>query len=180
MKKVIPVVFLIIILYFTVFVSSLSAGDRNRFFVMGGLGYASAHAEGIMMETGVEMRLFGRIHLRILMDHYFGNNTKKESETLKRMTGANLYIIYKIPVTETIAFRLKAGGHFTGVKSELTTMGLTFTATKANLGFCAGAGFSFQISNTLYLFSEATIKHLFLDNPWTWVKAQLGLMYRFH
>ena len=177
MKKVI--VLILIVLFTAAYAFSIQGGDRNRFFFIAGMGYASSHPEGLLLETGVEIRLFGKIHARILLDHYFGSGIEKESETVKHMNGVTLYALYKMRVTETINFRVKAGGHYTSVKSEITMLGLTFTATKADIGFCGGAGFTVQLSNTLYLFSEITIKHLMLDEPWTWVKGEVGVMYRF-
>jgi hypothetical protein len=146
---------------------------------MGGSGYASSHPEGLLLEAGVELRLFGNIHARILLDHYFGSGIEKESETVKHMYGVTLYALYKMRVTETVDFRLKAGGHYTSIRSEITVLGLTFTTTKADIGFSVGAGFSVQLSNKVYLYVETTIKHLLLDEPWTWVKGDIGVMYRF-
>jgi hypothetical protein len=170
---------LIMLVQFTVAPAfSTPGGDRNRFYLMAGSGYASAHPAGLLLETGVELRLFGNIHARIVLDHYFGSGIKKESETVKHINGITLYVLYKMRVTETIDFRLKAGGHYTSVRSEMTVLGLTFTATKADIGISAGAGFSVQLGNKVYLYAEAAVKHLLLDEPWTWVKGEMGVMYR--
>ncbi len=177
MRKII--LFLSIVLFMAAAVLAVPGGDRNRFYLLGGLGYASSHPAGIQVETGVEVRLFGKVHARILLDHYFGDNTQRESEILKHMNGISLFAVYKVPVTETVDFRLKLGGHYANIRSRITALGLTFNTTKADIGFCGGAGFSFQLSNIFYLYAEATVKHLLLDQPWTWLKANVGVMYRF-
>lgn len=159
-------------------IEGITLGDRNRFFVIGGIGYASSHPEGLLLEMGVEVRLFGKINARILLEHYFGGNIEKDSETVKHMNGATLYAVYNMQLSETVEFRLKAGGHYTSIRSEITVLGLTFTSTKANIGYSAGAGFTLQISNKFYLYAETTVKHLLLDEPWTWIKGQIGVMFR--
>lgn len=126
----------------------------------------------------MEVRLFGKIHARVLLDHYAGNNTQKDSETVKHMNGATLFAVYNMQLSEKVEFRLKAGGHYTSIRTEITVLGLTFTSTKANIGYSAGAGFTLQLSNKVYLYAEITAKHLLLDEPWTWVKGQMGVMFR--
>jgi hypothetical protein len=177
MKK--ALLFIIIVQFISAPVFSIPRGDRNRFFLMGGTGYASSHPGGFLLETGVELRLFGNIHARFLMDHYFGSGIEKESKTLKHMYGVTLYVLYKMRVTETVDFRLKVGGHYANARSEIKALGITFTTTEADIGFSAGAGFSVQLNNKVYLYAETTIKHLMLDEPWTWVKGDVGVMYRF-
>ena len=185
MKKIspniLPVIILVIMLFQLNPVSLFpaSGGDRNRFFVLGSLGYASSSPRGMFVEAGVEIRLFGRFLARLELDHYFAGSSPKGNETVKQMNSASLYAVYKIPVSEKTDFRIKAGGHFSSISSQLSSYGLTLLVTKANIGFAVGAGFSNQLSNTLYIFSEITVKHLFLDEPWTWVQGQAGIMYRF-
>jgi len=157
---------------------SIPGGDRKRFFLISGIGYASSHPQGLLAEAGVEVRLFGNIHTRILIDYYFGSNTRKDSQTLKHMSGITLYAVYKLQVSETIAFRLKAGGHYSRISTEMTVLGLTFTTTMADIGYCGGGGFTWQLSNKVYLYAEAAVKHLLLDEPWTWIKGQIGVMLR--
>jgi hypothetical protein len=176
MKKV--MLLLLIIQFTAAWVFSIPGEDRKRLFVIAGGGYASSHAEGFLVEAGVEMRLLGNIHARILVDHYFGRDTWKESEKVKHVYGVTLYIVYNMRVSETVDFRLKAGGHYSSVRAEITALGLTFTTTKADIGFGAGAGFSWQLNNKVYLYAEAGVKHLLLDEPWTWVKGHVGFMFR--
>lgn len=178
MKKIL---LLILIIQFTAASVSGFPGedsDRMRFFIMAGTGYASSHPQGALLEAGVEIRLFGDIHARLLVDHYFGNNTMKDNVMVKYMYGATLYAVYKIQVSETVDFRLKVGGHYTSIRARITALGLTFNTTMADIGYCGGAGFSWQLSNRFYLYAEAAVKYLLLDEPWTWVKGQTGVMYR--
>jgi hypothetical protein len=156
---------------------SIPGGDRKRFFLISGIGYASSHPEGLLAEAGVEVRLFGNIHTRILLDYYPGKDMEKDSKTLKHMYSITLYVVYKIQVSETIDFRLKAGGHYSRIRAEITALGITFTTTMADIGY-SGGGFSWQLSNQVYLYAEAAVKHLLLDEPWTWVKGQMGVMLR--
>ena len=158
--------------------SSITGGDRKRFYVIAGIGYASSYPEGFLVEAGVEVRLFGNIHTRLMVDYYPGMDERKDNITLKHMSGITLYGIYKMKVSETVDFRVKAGGHYSRIRAEMTALGLTFNTTMADIGFSAGAGFSWQWSNTLYLYGETTVKYLMLDEPWTWVKGQLGIMLR--
>jgi hypothetical protein len=177
MKKI--AVFILLIQFAAASAFSITGGDRKRFYLIVGSGYASSHPEGLLMETGVEVRLFGNIHTRILLDYYFGNDVEKDSMTLKHMYGITLYAVYKMQVSETIDFRVKLGGHYSRVRAEITALGLTFTTTMADIGYCGGGGFSWQLSNRFYLYAEAAVKHLLLDEPWTWVKGEIGLMLRF-
>lgn len=179
MRKAILLTAIILFAYAALFpTNGITPGDRKRFFVIGGIGYASSHPEGLLLEMGVELRLFGNIHARVLLEHYFGSNIEKDSEIVKHMNGATLYAVYNMQLSETVEFRLKAGGHFTSIRSQITVIGLTFTSTKANIGYSAGAGFTMQVSNRFYLYAETTVKHLLLDEPWTWVKGQVGVMFR--
>lgn len=178
MKKIL---LLIVIIQFTAAsVSSLPGedNDRRRFFIMAGTGYASSYPEGALLEAGLEIRLFGDIHARLSVDHYFGNNSMEDNLMVKYSYGATLYAVYKIRVSETVDFRLKVGGHYTRVRARITALGLTFNTTMADIGFCAGPGFSMQLSNKVYIYIEAAVKHLLLDEPWTWAKVQTGVMYR--
>jgi hypothetical protein len=172
---------LVLIVQFAV--ASVSAypggnGDRKRFFFIAGTGYASSHPEGALLEAGVEIRLFGNLHARIIVDYYFGNNTMKADIRVKHIYGVSFFAVYKMRVSETVDFRLKAGGHYAGIRAEMTVLGLTFTTSMADFGFGAGGGFSLQLSNKVYLYAEASVKHLLLDEPWTWVKGQMGVMFR--
>ena len=178
MKKIVLFILLIQLAVASAF--SIPGGDRKRFFLIVGSGYASSHPEGLQMETGVEVRLFGNIHTRILLDYYFGSDVEKDSRTLKpiHMYGITLYAVYKMQVSETIDFRVKLGGHYSRIRAEITALGITFTTTMADIGYCGGAGFSWQLSNKFYLYAEAAVKHLLLDEPWTWVKGEMGLMLR--
>ncbi len=176
MKKIL--LFILMVQFAAASASSIPGGDRKRFYLIAGSGYASSHPEGLLAEAGVEVRLFGNIHTRILIDYYPGSNTRKDSQTLKHMTGITLYAVYKLQVSDTIAFRLKAGGHYSRISTEITALGITFTTSMADIGYCGGGGFSWQLSNTVYLYAEAAVKHLLLDEPWTWVKGQLGVMFR--
>ena len=176
MKKIL---LCILILHFAVLsASSIPGGDRKRFFLIAGSGYASSHPEGLLAEAGVEIRLFGNIHTRILFDYYPGRDMEKDSKTLKHMYGITLYVVYKIQVSEAIAFRFKLGGLYSRVRAEITALGLTFNTTMADIGPCGGGGFSLQLSNKVYLYAEAAVKYLLLDEPWIWFKVQTGVMYR--
>ena len=176
MKKIL--LFILIIEFAAASAFSIPGGDRKRFFLFAGSGYASSHPEGLLAEAGVEVRLFGNIHTRILFDYYTGRDMEKDSKTLKHMYGITLYVVYKLQVSETIAFRLKVGGHYSRVRAEITALGITFTTTMADIGYCGGGGFSWQLSNQVYLYAEAAVKHLLLDEPWTWIKGQTGIMLR--
>lgn len=178
MKKILLLI--LIIQFIAVSVLGLPGGDndRRRFFIMAGTGYASSNPEGALLEAGVEIRLFGDIHARFVVDHYFGNNSTKDNLVLKYAYGASLYAVYKIRISETVDFRLKAGGHYTRARARITALGLTFNTTMADIGFCAGPGFSMQLSNKVYIYVEGAVKHLLLDEPWTWAKVQTGVMYR--
>ncbi len=182
MKKVI--LFLVILQFGALSVLAVSGGipvgdgDRHRFFIMGGTGYASSNPKGGLLEAGVEIRLFGNIHARLLFNNYFGRNVMKDNITVKHMNAVNLYAVYKLRVSETVNFRLKAGGHYTSVKATIDALGLTFDTSMSDIGFCGGPGFSMQLSNRFYIYIEAEVKHLLLEDPWTWVNGQVGVMYR--
>jgi hypothetical protein len=154
------------------------SGERKQLFLIAGGGYASSYPEGPTAELGVEVRLMGNIHARILVDHYFGNNTWKNSTSVNHMYGISLYGVYKTKVSETVDFRLKLGGHYSRANARITALGITFTTSMADIGLAGGGGFSLQLSNTLYVYAEASIKYLMLDDPWTWVNGQMGLMFR--
>jgi hypothetical protein len=159
-------------------VFSIPGSDRKRFYLISGIGYASSHPEGWLAEAGVEVQLFGNIHTRILLDYYPGREIEKDSVTLKHMYGISLYVVYKLQVSETIDFRLKVGGHYSRIRAEITALGITFTTTMADIGYSSGGGFSWQLGNKVYLYAEAAVKHLLLDEPWTWVKGDVGIMFR--
>lgn len=162
----------------TALVFSIPGGDRKRFYLISGIGYASSHPAGWLAEAGVEIRLFGNIHTRILLNYYPGREVEKDGITLKQMYGITLYVVYKLQVTETLDFRVKLGGHYSTVRAEITALGITFTTTMADVGYSGGGGFSWQLGNHVYLYAEAAVKHLLLDEPWTWVKGQMGVMFR--
>jgi hypothetical protein len=155
-----------------------AGGDRIWFYLISGIGYASSHPEGFLAEAGIEVRLFGNIHTRILLEHYPGREIRKDSVTLKHMYSIDVYAVYKLQVSETIDFRVKIGGHYSSARAEITALGITFTTTMADIGYSGGGGFSWQLGNRVYLYAEAAVKHLLLDDPWTWVKGEIGLMFR--
>jgi len=176
--------FLLIVQFFaasafaSVFASPVGSGDRRRFFVIAGTGYASSNPRGALLEAGVEIRLFGDVHARLIFDHYFGSDYAKDNIIVKHIWGATFYGVYKIPLSETVDFRLKVGGHYASVRARVTALGLSFNTTMADVGVCAGPGFSVQLGNKVYLYAEAEVKYLMLDDPWTFVKVQTGIMYR--
>jgi len=176
MKKI--WLFILIIQLAALRVFPIPGDERMRFYLISGIGYASSYPEGFLAEAGMEVRLFGNIHTRILLEHYWGREIRKDNITLKNMYSIDLYAIYKMPVSETIDFRVKVGGHYCRARAEMTALGITFTTTMANIGFSGGLGFSWQLSNRVYLYAEATGKHLLLDDPWTWVKGHMGVMFR--
>ena len=157
---------------------SIPGGDRKRFYLIGGIGYASSNPEGFLADAGVELRLFGNIHTRISLEYYWGREIRKDNITLKNMYSIDLYAIYTMPVSDTIDFRVKLGGHYSRASAEMTALGITFTTTMANIGYSGGLGFSWQLSNRVYLYVEATGKHLLLEDPWTWIKGETGVMFR--
>ncbi len=182
MKKV--MLFLLMVQVFAVSVIAASVlpgpggGDRKRFFVIAGTGYASSNPRGLVVEAGVEVRLFGNVHARLIFDHYFAGNYTKDNITVKHIWGATLYGVYRMRLSETVDFRLKVGGHYANVRAGVTALGLNFNTTMADIGVCAGPGFSVQLGNKVYLYGEAEVKYLMLDEPWTFVKVQTGIMYR--
>jgi hypothetical protein len=157
---------------------SIIGEDRNRLFLIIGGGYAFANSQGPLVEAGVEVRLFGNIHARLSLDHYFGGSKPKNGTIIKQMDGITIDAVYNKPLTETIEFRLKAGGHFTSARTQLTILGLQINGSEANIGYSAGAGFTLQISNKIYLYAETTAKRLLLQEPMTWLKGEIGIMYR--
>lgn len=176
MKKIL--LFILMIQFAAASAFSIPGGDRKRFYLIAGIGYASSNPEGLLAEAGVELRLFGNIHTRILLDYYFGRDIEKDSKTLKHMYGITLYLVYRLQVTETLDFRVKLGGNYSRIRAEITALGITFTTTMADIGYSGGAGFSWQLSNQVYLYAEAAVKHLLLEEPWTWVKGEMGVMFR--
>lgn len=177
MKKV--MLFLLIVQFFGASVfAEFGGGDRKRFYVIAGTGYASSNPRGLVFEAGVEVRLFGNVHARLVFDHYFGSDYTKDNITVKHIWGATLYGVYRVPLSETVDFRLKLGGHYASVRAGVTALGLSFNTTMADIGFCGGPAFSLQVSNRVYVYAEAEVKYLMLDEPWTFVKAQTGVMYR--
>ncbi len=155
-----------------------AGGERNRIYFLFGGGYASNQARGAVVEAGIEMRLFGAVHARLVMDYYPGDDTERDSEILKHMYGVSLFACYKFQVSESIDLLVKAGGHYTRAKARITALGLTFDTTMADIGPAAGAGFTWQLNNTIHFYIEATGKHLMLDDSWTWFKGTAGVMIR--
>ncbi|HLP46468.1 MAG TPA: hypothetical protein VK469_10995, partial [Candidatus Kapabacteria bacterium] len=98
--------------------------------------------------------------------------------TVKRMNGITLCAVYIKPVSDTIEFRLQAGGHFTSTRTQITILDQTLITSKANIGYSTGAGFTLQAGNKVYFYVETTIKKLLLQEPWTWIKGEIGIMYR--
>ncbi|MCP5049934.1 MAG: hypothetical protein GY940_22395 [bacterium] len=126
----------------------------------------------------MEVRLFGNFHARLVLDHYFAGNKFQDNAIVKHVYSTSLFAIYKMRMSEFIDFRIKAGAYYARVKANVTALGLTFDTSMADIGFGAGAGLAFQLSNEIYLYGETTVKYLRLDEPWIYVKGQFGIMYR--
>ncbi len=172
------ILFLLIIQIASVMLFPFLNGERNRFFLITGGGYAFSNPAGPLVEAGVEVRVFGNVHARLLLNHYFGKGVPIENELIENMNSVSLYGVYGMQLTEILDFRIKLGAHFTAVQSELTVLGITFSSTKANIGAAGGIGFSLQLNNFTYFYTEATVKYLFFEEPWTWAEVQGGLMFR--
>lgn len=161
---------------------SQDLGERKRIYLLaaGGYTFPGLDMEGGHAELGMEARLFGKVHARLTVDYYWGNKQRLiEGETVLYAYGFNLYGLYKLNISETLCFALKAGAHYTTVKTRLSAFGVTFTARNSDPGGAAGGGFCWQVSNRLSIFAEAEAKHLLSNVPRTWANARLGFLIRF-
>lgn len=171
-------ILIILIAVSTVPVHSLLDGQRNQVYLLFGAGAATKELGGIQLEMGVEARLFGPVHARLLLDYNGGGQYGQDNEAILHSYGVNLYAIYKLELSETVSLRLKGGGQYTTVKGRTTVYGITLDTLQTDLGLCGGTGLAWQFGNRLWLFTEAEIKYLFSDTPRIWGNIQLGLFIR--
>lgn len=176
MKKVL--LLFVILQVSALYLFSLPGGDRKRFFLIAGGGYASSYPGGPLLEAGVEVRLLGNIHIRLMLNHNTGDSEPRGNEIMNHMNSITLYGIYRMRLSERIDFRIKLGGHYSALTTEMTAFGITFTASRANVGIVGGTGFSMQLGNNLYTYIEGTAKYLMFEEPWTWAEIQVGMMFR--
>ncbi len=164
--------------------SSLSAvelGDeRKRIYLIGGIGYCTSSVnEGLGAELGAEVRLFGKVHARLMLD-YFDNRSgdRKNGELIDYSAAINLYALYKVRLSDTWNFHLKLGGIYSSIKSDITAFGVTYSARETHYGIGAGLGLEWQLSNRFYVYFAGTAKYILTDNPTTWVIFTGGILYR--
>ncbi len=143
-----------------------------------GGGYAFPRLGSPGGEIGTDVRLFGSVYGRLLLDYYGGSGIEKNGETIKHVLGINVLALYKVPIAEMFSFILKIGGHYSSVTSQVSVFGVTYTDSLFVKGLCGGVGFELQISNRLLLYCESTLKTMMADENWYWLKAQMGLRIR--
>ena len=162
-------------------VSEIIAGDgsRRRIYLIGGTGWTFGRMEGLSAELGVEMRLFGDVHAQLMLDYYSATRgVAHDGVTITQAYGISLYALYKIAVSETLNFNIKAGGHITVFDYEVGSFGILFDTTETEKGLCGGIGFDWLLGNRWGIYTDGTLKYLMVSQPWIWVKVQLGVRFR--
>ncbi|MCP5049036.1 MAG: hypothetical protein GY940_17835 [bacterium] len=176
MKKLI--LLSLVVLLVSTMMFSLPDGERKRIYLMTGAGYTASRFGGFCGELGVEVRLFGQVHACLLADYNSGSGIENNGETINYAYGLNLYALYKIHLSDTLSLNLKAGGHYTTIDSQVSAFGVTFDSVQASPGAALGVGVVLQFTNKLELYIDTVLKYLLVDEPWSWLKMQMGFRFR--
>jgi Outer membrane protein beta-barrel domain len=183
MKHKIILLILMVLLQQTLFTIEMpkimNDGERKRVFILAGTGYAFSRVQGLSAELGLELRLFGRIYARLLVDYNTASSgLENDGITIDNALGLNLTAIYKLDLTETLNFNIMAGGNYTSYNEKVDAFGVNYSSSESIMGINAGAGVDLQINNKWGLYLEATLKYIMSDLPWTWIKSQMGIRFR--
>jgi hypothetical protein len=163
---------------FAVELSDLATDERRRIYITVGSGYTVSEMQGPFVDIGAEVRLLGKIYVRVLLDYIFSSDLPKGGEIIHYAYGVNLYAVYKIRLSDLLDFYIDVGGHYTTMKTTASAFGVTFTTIDSNRGVGGGGGFDFQLGNRLVFYLGGTLKLLLSDTSKYWIKLQTGLRYR--
>lgn len=170
MKRIF-VLSVLILFVVSVSIPAAAAGKRKNVFV--GIGEASSEQEGLFLDIGFEKRFFRNFYGQFIFDYY--NNPRGLTYSSDSYAiGFSLYGVYKIPVSHSINFFLKAGYHLTIQKDRWESFCIT---TGSDHGIAGGGGIEFHLSDRTFIYGGVTVKRAFINND-TWVKLYGGVGFR--
>ena len=155
-----------------------SGDERKRIYIFAGGGYALLRIQGVEAEIGGEVELFHQLFARVIVDYTTDSGGARDGEDIEYVFGINLQGVYKIPLSDTVLFRLSVGGHYSMYKASVTAFGVTYSTSESYYGVGGGLGFERQLGNHFSFYAGAEGRYLMSDPPKTWIKLSGGLSYR--
>lgn len=172
MKKILPVVICVLLLFSFAFAAGEKGGEKPDMQVFGDLGLAVSDFEGLFLDAGFQYGFTPKLFAEGLFEYYFN---PAGSGFDSSAWGLNLNGVYKHGLSDDMTLFAKAG--ICLIHTSVTVMG--FSGSDSDIGFNAGGGIEYALNEKMGLRGGATLKVSFAEeDTGTFFKLYAGFYHR--
>ncbi|MBN2346392.1 MAG: outer membrane beta-barrel protein [Candidatus Aminicenantes bacterium] len=152
-----------------------SSADKPGMQVFGDLGLAVSDFEGLFFDAGFQYGFSPKLFGEFLFEYYF---SPAGSGIDSSAWGLNVNGVYKHGLSDGLSLFGKAGVCLIHTSASVVFMGTKISASDSDIGFNAGGGVEYALSENMGLRGGATFKISFAEGETgTFFKLYAGFFY---